>query len=78
MVEQFQRLLRELGRVPWVIGGDWNWTPDALSDAWAHPAYRCQAPKEPTQQHGGILDWFIYAPHLSCQLSGAEAFSSTG
>ena len=29
MVEQFQRLLRELGHVPWVIGGDWNWTPDA-------------------------------------------------
>ena len=58
MIGELQEHLAVLGRVPWVLGGDWNMQPDAFRSMWNRGGHVKHA-DTPTQQFGGNLDGFL-------------------
>ena len=59
-----QQYLAVIGRVPWLIGGDWNIQPGQLSNFWSKGGNQLHI-KGPTQKHGSNLDWFLAAKELN-------------
>ena len=64
LYEQLQELLASIGRVPWLMGGDWNVTPAEFTSQWHRP---CQVAHTggPTHKHGRNLDWFAHSALLA-------------
>ena len=52
--QQVQTELALLGRVPWVVGGDFNQGPKDIIPGWARRAV-VAAPAQPTHDYGGTL-----------------------
>ena len=61
---QLQELWAGLGRVPWLLGGDWNTTPTDFTAQW-HRHCRVAHTSKPTQKHGRNLDWFVHSLMLT-------------
>ena len=56
--------LHLLGRSPYLIGGDWNLSPEQLLPTWLRPGCAV-APGESTCDTGSQLDWFMVAPVMA-------------
>ena len=62
--ELSQRIQEEIsknGRVPYIVGGDWNQTPEEVAEHWR----KNRTPKgigEPTGRFGREIDWFMVTP----------------
>ena len=50
--------LQRLGRVPWVIGGDWNMEPEQIQGTWELGS-KVVRTHQMTHSHGQELDWFL-------------------
>ena len=59
--QRIQTELAQLGRVPWILGGDFNQGPTEDLPGWSRPA-RVAAPLQPTHDFGRTLDWFLHSP----------------
>ena len=55
--------ITQLGRVPRVLGADFNQTPDEPLVGWFTKA-RVAAPDVPTHIFGRVLDWFLLSTEL--------------
>ena len=56
--------LHMLGRAPYVIGGDWNLSPEQLLPTWQRPGCAV-ATGESTCDTGSQLDWFMVSPVMA-------------
>ena len=56
--DSIQQELAALGRTQWIVGGDWNDTPENVTLFWAGEASVC-ATGQATQRHGKEIDWFL-------------------
>ena len=56
--------LHMLGRAPYVIGGDWNLSPEQLLPTWQRPGWAV-ATGESTCDTGSQLDWFMVSPVMA-------------
>ena len=59
--QRVQAELAQLGRVPWILGGDFNQGPTEDLSGWSRPA-RVAAPLQPTHDFGRALEWFLHSP----------------
>ena len=50
--------LHTLGRVPWVVGGDWNMEPEQIEGTWEIGGEVVRT-YQLTHSHGKELDWFL-------------------
>ena len=77
MFEDIQQYLAVIGRVPSLIGGDWNIQPQELKNYWSKGGNQVHT-KGPTQKHGSNLDWFLAAEEVNlseakgCVIVGAD------
>jgi hypothetical protein len=55
--------LAKAGRVPFVVGGDWNLEPDEVMHGWRAPG-RVHGPGRPTNKFQREVDWFLVSPAL--------------
>ena len=58
-----QQELQGLGRVPWIIGGDWNQEPGKVTDIWEIGGEIARTGTA-THELGGELDWFMLSLSL--------------
>ena len=54
-----QEHLAAIGRVPWLLGGDWNMEPSELQEFWTRGGTITET-GGPTHKLGGNLDWFLH------------------
>ena len=50
--------MQGLGRVPWIIGGDWNQDPEKVTNIWEIGGEIARTGTA-THKLGGELDWFL-------------------
>eukprot|EP00972_Heterocapsa_arctica_P017880 2642837-Heterocapsa_arctica.AAC.1 len=55
----------QLGRVPWIIGGDWNITPGTCVIEGMNNSAAYLDPIAPTCSTGNTLDWFMISGGLA-------------
>ena len=58
-----QETIAQLGRVPWVLGADFNQTPEEPLVGWFTKA-RVAAPQVPTHIFGRVQDWYLLSADL--------------
>ena len=76
MCEDIQEYLAVLGRVPWIIGGDWNLQPEDLR----HHCFKGGNPVHtngPTQKHGSNLDWYLTSKEVNLKEAIGQAVAGT-
>ena len=82
MLKGLQEHLSALGRVPWLVGGDWNMAPEDVQLQWQRGGHY-PIPDGPTQTVGRTLDFFlsssIFPPttHTIGDLQGTDYFLVT-
>ena len=82
LIKAIQEHLSGLGRVPWVVGGDWNMTPEDVQLQSLRGGH-FHIPQGPTRTFGRTLDWFLtstlFLPTVPIigDLSGSDHFPVT-
>eukprot|EP00972_Heterocapsa_arctica_P091943 13559967-Heterocapsa_arctica.AAC.1 len=64
------RHFSSIGRVPWVVGGDWNLQPGEFTIEGASCTAAYVEPGAPTCITGSAVDWFMVSAGLA---NGAES-----
>eukprot|EP00972_Heterocapsa_arctica_P109604 16134758-Heterocapsa_arctica.AAC.1 len=57
--ETLGRYISQIGRVPWIIGGDWNMAPGFCIIEGTSCSAAYLDPEEATCHTGNTLDWFM-------------------
>ena len=65
--EEVQERIARMGRIPWIVGGDFNQEPHDLLPGWSRHSH-VFAPHVPTHTFGRVLDWFMVSPLLGYNL----------
>eukprot|EP00972_Heterocapsa_arctica_P115674 16449117-Heterocapsa_arctica.AAC.2 len=62
------RHLAAIGRVPWVVGGDWHLQPGEFTIEGASSTAACVEPGAPTCITGSTIDW-VHGQCWTCEWS---------
>jgi hypothetical protein len=65
--KEIQERVAKMGRIPWVVGGDFNQEPQELLPGWSKSSH-IFAPSVPTRIFGRVIDWFMASPLLGSNL----------
>ena len=76
LLDSLQSYLAGLGRVPWIIGGDWNLEPQEVRPTWGRGG-TYHTPQVPTQTFGKIIDWFLTSPILQPTVPDTQCLPGT-
>eukprot|EP00972_Heterocapsa_arctica_P091229 13461404-Heterocapsa_arctica.AAC.1 len=63
--DRLGRYFTQIGRVPWIIGGDWNMEPGTCIIEGTNRAAAYIDPGAPTCHTGNTLDWYMVSGGLA-------------